>query len=98
MIIRENPDASEIISTIFDHTQKNQTDPDVKLLLSILGTFVKSRRYWMQNEIIKESNCEIFAKLIITTSQKDVRQKMMSLVQIWAFLFKDRRKYCALEV
>jgi hypothetical protein len=98
MISRPNAEASEIISTIFDYIQKNRSSSDVESLLRVLEKVVKIRRNLMQDEIIKESNCEIFAKLIITMPHEYLRQKMMSLIQAWAFMFKDPAKYCALEV
>jgi hypothetical protein len=52
----------------------------------------------VQEKFGNELVCEIFAKLIITTPHEDVREKMMSLVQVWAFMFKNPSKYCALEV
>jgi hypothetical protein len=73
----------------------------LKKLLGILESTVKILGYgtkWVQDEIVKESNCEIFAKLIISTPHEEVREKMMSLIKIWAFMFKDPAKYCALEV
>jgi hypothetical protein len=71
---------------------------EVKVSLAILETVVKNCRNWVQEEIVKESNCEIFAKLIITTPYEDVRENMMSLIQLWAFMFKDPAKYCAIQV
>jgi hypothetical protein len=52
----------------------------------------------VKEEIVKESIGEIFAKLIITTPDEEVREKLMELIQFWVFLFKYPSKYSALEV
>jgi hypothetical protein len=83
---------------VFDLMKKNPTKQELNYLLTVLETAVKNRKKWVQEEIVKESNCEIFAKLIITTPHEEVRDKMMSLIQVWAFKFKEPPKYCALEV
>jgi hypothetical protein len=71
--------------------------------LGILESTAKGLGYdtkWVQEKFGNESVCEIFAKLIITTPTpyEQVKEKMMSLVQVWAFMFKNPSKYCALEV
>jgi hypothetical protein len=82
---------------ILDVMKNSPSIDELKQSLTILEGLVRSHNKWVQKEIVKESNCEIFAKLIITTPHEEVREKMMSLVQLWAFLLKDS-KYCALEV
>lgn len=71
---------------------------EVKTSLLVLETVVKYCRPIVQEEIVKESNCEIFAKLIITTPYNDIRDKMMSLIQMWAFIFKNPDRQYAVEV
>jgi hypothetical protein len=90
---QENPDIPNVLELL----KKNQSIDELTKSLAILETAVKSQnKLW--DEIVKESNCEIFAKLIISTPHEEVREKMMSLIKIWAFMFKDPPKYCALEV
>jgi phosphoenolpyruvate carboxylase len=96
-LCQRRPDTVQIISMVFDLIKKNQSSDELKKSLTVLETAVKSQNKLLRDEIVKESNCEIFAKLIITTPHAEVREKMMSLIQVWAFMFKDP-KYCALEV
>jgi hypothetical protein len=94
---QEHPNAVQIISTICDHIQNNPAIDELKYLLPILESTVKKHQNLVRDEICKESNCEIFAKLITTSPSKEVREKMMSLIQLWAFMYNDVR-YSAMQV
>jgi hypothetical protein len=95
---QENPDTVPIAFIICGLIKNNQSSEELQQSLTILETAVKNRKKSLQEEIVKESNCEIFAKLITMTPHKEVREKIMSLIQLWAFMFKDSTKYCALKV
>jgi hypothetical protein len=96
--IQKNPRIVQFVINKFLEFLRSPVQSEVKQSLTILETIVKKYENLVQVEIGKESNCEIFAKLIITTPHEDVRGKMMSLIQLWAFLFREPPKYCALEV
>jgi hypothetical protein len=96
--IQKNPRIVQFVINKLLVYLRSPVQSEAKVLLTILETVVKKHKNLVQNEIVKELNCEIFAKLIITTPHEEVREKMMSLIQLWAFLLKEPPKYCALEV
>jgi hypothetical protein len=86
------------MSKILKSTYKFMSYEETQAPLTILETLMKERKNLVLEEIDQESNCEIFAKLILTTPYEWVRLKMAALIQIWAFMFKDPAKYSALVV
>lgn len=52
----------------------------------------------MHEEVFTKENCEMFSSFLEQTPHENVRQKMLELVQTWAYAFRSSDKYQAIKV
>lgn len=66
--------------------------------LMVLESIVKNCGAPVHEEIANKANCEMYASLVATTLHENVRNKMLELVQTWAFAFRTTYKYRGIKV
>lgn len=66
--------------------------------LIVLESVVKNCGAPIHDEISSKTNCEMFSSLVAQTSHENVRNKMLELIQCWAYAFRSTPKYRAIKV
>lgn len=66
--------------------------------LIVLESIVKNCGAPIHDEISSKTNCEMFSSLIAQTGHENVRNKMLELIQCWAYAFRSTPKYRAIKV
>uniref|UniRef100_A0A1L8DMP8 Hepatocyte growth factor-regulated tyrosine kinase substrate n=1 Tax=Nyssomyia neivai TaxID=330878 RepID=A0A1L8DMP8_9DIPT len=65
--------------------------------LIVLESIVKNCGSPVHEEISSKANCEMFTSLINTTTHENVKNKMLELIQCWAYAFRTSQKYRAIK-
>uniref|UniRef100_A0A6B2EFG6 Hepatocyte growth factor-regulated tyrosine kinase substrate n=1 Tax=Phlebotomus kandelakii TaxID=1109342 RepID=A0A6B2EFG6_9DIPT len=65
--------------------------------LILLESVVKNCGSPVHEEIASKANCEMFTSLINDTPHENVRNKMLELIQCWAYAFRTSQKYKAVK-
>ncbi|XP_028900068.1 hepatocyte growth factor-regulated tyrosine kinase substrate isoform X2 [Zeugodacus cucurbitae] len=65
--------------------------------LLVLESVVKNCGAPMHDEVFTKENCEMFSNFLEQTPHENVRQKMLELVQTWAYAFRSSEKYQAIK-
>lgn len=66
--------------------------------LLVLESIVKNCGAPVHEEVFTKENCEMFSSFLEQTPHENVRQKMLELVQTWAYAFRSSDKYQAIKV
>lgn len=66
--------------------------------LLVLESVVKNCGAPMHDEVFTRENCEMFSNFLEQTPHENVRQKMLELVQTWAYAFRSSEKYQSIKV
>lgn len=66
--------------------------------LLVLESVVKNCGASIHEEIATKENCEMFSSLIESTPHENAKNKMLELIQTWAFAFRSSDKYQAIKV
>lgn len=66
--------------------------------LLVLESIVKNCGAPVHEEVFTKENCEMFSSFLESTPHENVRQKMLELVQTWAYAFRSSDKYQAIKV
>lgn len=66
--------------------------------LLVLESIVKNCGAPIHDEVATRENCELFTQLIETTPHENVKNKMLELIQAWAYAFRTLDKYTAVKV
>lgn len=66
--------------------------------LLVLESIVKNCGALIHDEVATRENCELFTQLIETTPHENVKNKMLELIQAWAYAFRTLDKYTAVKV
>lgn len=66
--------------------------------LQVLESMVKNCGSIIHNEVASKETCEMFRELAKTSPHENVRQKVLELIQGWAFAFRKKPKYRAVLV
>lgn len=64
----------------------------------MLESIVKNCGAPVHEEVFTKENCEMFSSFLEQTPHENVRQKMLELVQTWAYAFRSSDKYQAIKV
>ncbi|XP_055682911.1 hepatocyte growth factor-regulated tyrosine kinase substrate [Lutzomyia longipalpis] len=65
--------------------------------LILLESVVKNCGSPVHEEISSKANCEMFTNLIKDTPHENVKNKMLELIQCWAYAFRTSQKYRAIK-
>ncbi|XP_034473815.1 hepatocyte growth factor-regulated tyrosine kinase substrate isoform X2 [Drosophila innubila] len=65
--------------------------------LLVLESIVKNCGAPVHEEVFTKENCEMFSSFLELTPHENVRQKMLELVQTWAYAFRSSDKYQAIK-
>ncbi|XP_062125822.1 hepatocyte growth factor-regulated tyrosine kinase substrate isoform X2 [Drosophila sulfurigaster albostrigata] len=65
--------------------------------LLVLESIVKNCGAPVHDEVFTKENCEMFSSFLEQTPHENVRQKMLELVQTWAYAFRSMDKYQAIK-
>ncbi|XP_018804488.1 PREDICTED: hepatocyte growth factor-regulated tyrosine kinase substrate isoform X1 [Bactrocera latifrons] len=65
--------------------------------LLVLESVVKNCGAPMHDEVFTRENCEMFSNFLEQTPHENVRQKMLELVQTWAYAFRSSEKYQSIK-
>ncbi|KAF5287493.1 hypothetical protein FQA39_LY04121 [Lamprigera yunnana] len=65
--------------------------------LLVLESLVKNCGTAIHEELTAKSNCDMLHELVKTTQHDNVRQKLLELIQTWAFAFRKNPKYNTLK-
>nr|AAN71346.1 RE27138p [Drosophila melanogaster] len=65
--------------------------------LLVLESIVKNCGAPVHEEVFTKENCEMFSSFLESTPHENVRQKMLELVQTWAYAFRSSDKYQAIK-
>ncbi|XP_030382844.1 hepatocyte growth factor-regulated tyrosine kinase substrate isoform X2 [Scaptodrosophila lebanonensis] len=65
--------------------------------LLVLESIVKNCGAPVHEEVFTKENCEMFSNFLEQTPHENVRQKMLELVQTWAYAFRSSDKYQAIK-
>ncbi|XP_068141573.1 hepatocyte growth factor-regulated tyrosine kinase substrate [Drosophila tropicalis] len=65
--------------------------------LLVLESIVKNCGTPVHEEVFTKENCEMFSNFLESTPHENVRQKMLELVQTWAYAFRSSDKYQAIK-
>lgn len=65
--------------------------------LLVLESIVKNCGSPVHDEMCTKESCEWFTQFIETTPHVDVKNKMLELIQVWAFAFRSYDKYQAIR-
>ncbi|XP_017858286.1 PREDICTED: hepatocyte growth factor-regulated tyrosine kinase substrate [Drosophila arizonae] len=65
--------------------------------LLVLESIVKNCGAPVHEEVFTKENCEMFSSFLEQTPHENVRQKMLELVQTWAYAFRSSDKYQAIK-
>ncbi|XP_054743556.1 hepatocyte growth factor-regulated tyrosine kinase substrate isoform X1 [Anastrepha obliqua] len=65
--------------------------------LLVLESVVKNCGAPVHDEVFTKENCEMFSNFLEQTPHENVRQKMLELVQTWAYAFRSSEKYQAIK-
>ncbi|XP_059618013.1 hepatocyte growth factor-regulated tyrosine kinase substrate [Phlebotomus argentipes] len=65
--------------------------------LILLESVVKNCGAPVHEEISTKVNCEMFTNLVNNTPHENVRNKMLELIQCWAYAFRTSQKYKAVK-
>lgn len=66
--------------------------------LLVLESVVKNCGSPVHEEVFTRENCEMFSHFLEQTPHENVRQKMLELVQTWAYAFRSSEKYQSIKV
>lgn len=66
--------------------------------LLVLESVVKNCGAPVHDEISLKENCETFSQIVETTPHENVKEKMLELIQAWAYAFRTLDKYQAIKV
>lgn len=66
--------------------------------LMVLESVVKNCGTPVHEEMSNKANCEMFSSLVTSTPHENVRNKMLELIQTWAFAFRTSYKYRGIKV
>ena len=66
--------------------------------LMVLESIVKNCGAPVHEEVANKANCEFYAQLVQTSIHENVRNKMLELIQTWAFAFRSAYKYRGIKV
>lgn len=66
--------------------------------LMVLESIVKNCGAPVHEEVANKANCEMYAQLVQTSIHENVRNKMLELIQTWAFAFRSAYKYRGIKV
>lgn len=66
--------------------------------LTVLESVVKNCGAPIHDEISSKTNCEMYTSLVNQTTHENVRNKMLELIQCWAYAFRSTPKYRAIKV
>lgn len=66
--------------------------------LLVLESVVKNCGSPIHDEIATKENCEMFTQLVESTPHENVKNKMLELIQAWAYAFRSMDKYTAIKV
>ncbi|KAL7740033.1 hypothetical protein ACLKA6_016878 [Drosophila palustris] len=65
--------------------------------LLVLESIVKNCGAPVHEEVFTKENCEMFSSFLEQTPHENVRQKMLELVQTWAYAFRSSDKYQSIK-
>ncbi|XP_055918152.1 hepatocyte growth factor-regulated tyrosine kinase substrate isoform X2 [Eupeodes corollae] len=65
--------------------------------LLVLESVVKNCGQPIHEEVFTKENCEMFSTFLEQTPHENVRQKMLELVQTWAYAFRTSEKYQSIK-
>lgn len=65
--------------------------------LLVLESVVKNCGQPIHEEVFTKENCEMFSTFLEQTPHENVRQKMLELVQTWAYAFRSSEKYQSIK-
>ncbi|KAH8293168.1 hypothetical protein KR044_009654, partial [Drosophila immigrans] len=65
--------------------------------LLVLESIVKNCGAPVHEEVFTKENCEMFSSFLEQTPHENVRQKMLELVQTWAYAFRSSDKFQAIK-
>ncbi|KAM7351445.1 hepatocyte growth factor regulated tyrosine kinase substrate [Cochliomyia hominivorax] len=65
--------------------------------LLVLESVVKNCGPPMHDEVFTKENCSMFSQFLESTTHENVRNKMLELVQTWAYAFRNSDKYQAIK-
>ncbi|CAD6999989.1 unnamed protein product [Ceratitis capitata] len=86
--------------TAFAAIKKKMSSPNPHsacYALLVLESVVKNCGAPMHDEVFTKENCEMFSNFLEQTPHENVRQKMLELVQTWAYAFRSSEKYQAIK-
>lgn len=66
--------------------------------LMVLESIVKNCGAPVHDEVANKTNCEFYAQFVQSTTHENVRNKMLELIQTWAFAFRSAHKYRGIKV
>ncbi|XP_055371544.1 hepatocyte growth factor-regulated tyrosine kinase substrate [Condylostylus longicornis] len=84
----------------FQSIKKKMSSPNphsAYYALLVLESVVKNCGTPMHDEIFTKENCEMFSNFIEETPHENVRQKLLELVQTWAYAFRSSEKYQSIK-
>ncbi|CAO1317164.1 unnamed protein product [Diamesa serratosioi] len=80
--------------------KKKMTSPNphtALYALMVLESIVKNCGAPVHEEVANKVNCEFYTQLVQTTTHENVRNKMLELIQTWAFAFRTAHKYRGIQ-
>uniref|UniRef100_A0A1B0GQU1 Hepatocyte growth factor-regulated tyrosine kinase substrate n=1 Tax=Phlebotomus papatasi TaxID=29031 RepID=A0A1B0GQU1_PHLPP len=96
-LIRQNDVATKQAITAIKKKMQSTNPHSAMYALILLESVVKNCGAPVHEEISSKANCDMFTSLINNTPHENVRNKMLELIQCWAYAFRSSQKYRAIK-